>query len=94
MKGEKPNLFKSSLSKSKIQVSNMELSYWDRENVSKEHVNMIEIADWKLICGIPKTLKIAKNIIGSTDVPLNPSTFIQKSRTVYIYAIETHNQLF
>jgi transposase len=67
---------------------------WDRGNVSKEHVNMIELADWKLICGIPKTLKEAKNIISNTDVPLNPSSFIQKSRTGYIYAIKTHNQLF
>jgi transposase len=67
---------------------------WDRGNVSKEHVNMIELADWKLICGIPKTLKEAKNIISNTDVPLNPSTFIHKSRTGHIYAIKTHNQLF
>jgi transposase len=67
---------------------------WDRGNVSKEHVNMIELAGWKLICGIPKTLKEVKNIIDSTDVPLNPSTFIHKSRTGHIYAIRTRDQLF
>ncbi len=67
---------------------------WDRGNVSKEHVNMIESAGWKLICGIPKTLKEVKNIIDSTDVPLNPSTFVHKSRTGHIYAIRTHDQLF
>jgi len=67
---------------------------WDRGNVSKEHVNMIELAGWKLICGIPKTLKEVKNIIGSTDVPLNPSTFIHKSRTGHIYAIRRRDQLF
>jgi transposase len=67
---------------------------WDRGNVSKDHVNMIELAGWKLICGIPKTIKDAKSIIESTDVPLSPATFIQKSRTGYLYAIRTSNQLF
>ncbi|MCG7849867.1 MAG: IS1634 family transposase, partial [ANME-2 cluster archaeon] len=67
---------------------------WDRGNVSKEHVNMIESAGWKLICGIPKTLKEVKNIIDSMDVPLNPLTFVHKSRTGHIYAIRTRDQLF
>lgn len=67
---------------------------WDRGNVSKEHVNMIESAGWKLICGIPKTLKEVKNVIDSTDVPLNPSTFVHKSRTGHIYAIKIRDQLF
>lgn len=55
---------------------------------------MIKLAGWKLICGIPKTLNDVKNIIESTDVPLSPTTFIQKSRTGHIYAIRTNNQLF
>ncbi|MGP8320695.1 MAG: IS1634 family transposase, partial [Methanosarcinaceae archaeon] len=67
---------------------------WDRGNVSKEHVDMIELAGWKLICGIPKTSKKVKNIIKSTDIPLNPSTFVHKSRTGHIYALRTRKQLF
>nr|AAU82818.1 transposase [uncultured archaeon GZfos1D1] len=67
---------------------------WDRGNVSGEYMGMIELAGWKLICGIPKTLKEAKNIIDSTDVPLNPATFVHKSRTGHIYAIRTRDQLF
>jgi len=67
---------------------------WDRGNVSREHVDMIESAGWKLICGIPKTLKEVKKIIEITDVPLNPSTFVHKSRTGHIYAIRTRDQLF
>ncbi len=33
---------------------------WDRGNVSKKHVEMVEGMNWKLICGIPKTSKEAK----------------------------------
>ncbi len=67
---------------------------WDRGNVSKDHVGIIESADWKLICGIPKTLKDVKNIINKTDVPLSPETFVHKSRTGHIYAKRTTDQLF
>lgn len=67
---------------------------WDRGNVSKDHVNTIELAGWKLICGIPKTLKDVKNIIDKTDLPLNPETFVHKSRTGHIYAQRTSNKLF
>lgn len=67
---------------------------WDRGNVSGEYVKMIELAGWKLICGVPKTLKEAKNIIDNTDVPLNPTTFVHKSRTGHIYAVKTRDQLF
>ncbi len=62
--------------------------------MSKEHVNMIESAGWKLIYGISKTLKEVKNIIDNTDVTLNPSTFVHKSRTGYIYAVRTQDLLF
>jgi hypothetical protein len=55
---------------------------------------MIELAHWKLICGIPKTLKDVKNIIDKTDIPLSPETFVHKSRTGHIYAKRTSDQLF
>jgi len=67
---------------------------WDRGNVSGEYVKMIESAGWKLICGVPKTLKEVKKIIDSTDVPLNPLTFVHRSRTGHIYAVRTRDQLF
>ena len=67
---------------------------WDRGNVSKDHVKMIELADWKLICGVPKSSKEVNSIIDNTDVPLNPDTFIHKSRSGHIYAVRTKGQLF
>ncbi len=36
---------------------------WDRGNVSRRYVEMVEDMGWKLICGIPKTSKEAKEII-------------------------------
>ena len=57
-------------------------------------MSMIKLAGWKLICGIPKSLKEVKNIIDSTDVPLNPATFVHKSRTGHIYAIRMRDQIF
>ncbi|VUT26389.1 MAG: hypothetical protein MASP_01478 [Candidatus Methanolliviera sp. GoM_asphalt] len=36
---------------------------WDRGNVSRRYVEMVEDMRWKLICGIPKTSKEAKEII-------------------------------
>jgi transposase len=67
---------------------------WDRGNVSKDNINMIELADWKLICAIPKIFKDVKNIIDKTEIPLSPDTFVHKSRTGHIYAKRTTNQLF
>ncbi|MEA2076021.1 MAG: hypothetical protein U9O85_09905, partial [Euryarchaeota archaeon] len=40
---------------------------WDRDNVSRRYVEMVEGTGWKLICGIPKTTKKAKEIINMTE---------------------------
>ena len=67
---------------------------WDRGNVSKTHVENVESAGWKLICGLPKTSREVRNIIDKTDIPLDPNTFIHKSRSGHIYADKTRGQLF
>ena len=67
---------------------------WDRGNVSREHVGMVEDAGWKLICGVPKTLKEVRDIITDTDVPTDPGTFVHKSRTGHLYAVKTRRRLF
>jgi transposase len=67
---------------------------WDRGNVSKAHVKSVEAAQWKLICGVPKTSKDAKNLIKNTLVPINPTTFVHKSKSNHIYAVQTKGQLF
>ena len=67
---------------------------WDRGNVSKEHVKMVEATGWKLISGIPKTSKEALCFVDETDVEPTPSSFILKSRTGHIYATKAKGPLF
>ena len=67
---------------------------WDRANVSGEHVRIVESAGWKLICAVPKTSKEVCSIIENTNVPLNPYTFLYKSRVGHIYAVKAHGPLF
>lgn len=67
---------------------------WDRGNVSKEYVNIVESAGWKLICGIPKTSNKVVDLLDKTDIPLTPGTFAHKSKMGHIYAVKTKEQLF
>jgi transposase len=67
---------------------------WDRGNVSKEYVNIVESAGWKLICGIPKTSNKVLDLLDKTDIPLTPGTFAHKSKIGHIYAVKTKQQLF
>lgn len=67
---------------------------WDRGNVSKEYVNIVESAGWKLICGIPKTSNTVIDLLDKTDIPLTPNTFAHKSKMGHIYAVKTKGQIF
>lgn len=61
---------------------------WDRGNVSEDHIESVERAGWKLICGIPQTSKAAKKLINETDVPITPETFVRSSKGGHLYAIK------
>ena len=67
---------------------------WDRGNVSKKHVKMVEATNWKLISGIPKTSKEALCFIDKTEVESTPISFILKSRTGHIYATKAKGPLY
>lgn len=67
---------------------------WDRGNVSKDHVKLVEDAGWKLICGVPATSKEACAFLDGTEVPVTPEAFVQRSKTGHIYAVKTKGQLF
>lgn len=67
---------------------------WDRGNVSEDHVKMVESADWKLICGVPKSSNEVTGIIDSTNLQSVPATFVQKTRLGHIYAMKSSGYLF
>lgn len=67
---------------------------WDRGNVSKEHVKMVEGTEWKLICGIPKTSKDALSILRNTEISPSPLSFVRKSKSGSIYAKKVKCKLF
>ena len=67
---------------------------WDRGNVSRKHVELVEEFGWKLICGVPKTSNEAKGIIGKTEIPIGPDSLVRSSQAGHIYAIKTRNELY
>ncbi len=67
---------------------------WDRGNVSRKHVELVEESGWKLICGVPKTSNEAKGIIGKTEIPVGPDSLVRSSQAGHIYAIKTRNELY
>jgi len=67
---------------------------WDRGNVSKKHVEMVEGMNWKLVCGIPKTSNEAKRIISMTDIPIGPDTLVRSSRAGHIYAEKKQRNIY
>ena len=80
----------------RLKDSSIELGtiIWDRGNVSEEYVGLVESAGWNLICGVPKTSNDVCDIVEKTHVPVNPSTFICKSRLGHIYGVKTRDQLY
>jgi hypothetical protein len=60
----------------------------------KKHVQTVDESGWKLICGVPKTSKEAKEIIGKTKIPISPDSLVRSSHAGHIYAIKTENELF
>jgi transposase len=67
---------------------------FDRGNVSKKYVELVEDSGWDLICGIPKTSKSARSLIEDTDIPAKPGTYARKTKKGTIYAIKKKGKLF
>lgn len=67
---------------------------WDRGNVSKDHISLVESAGWKILCGIPKTLKEAVEIIDNTDLRPGPTNLVQSGKSGHIYANKSLEQLY
>jgi transposase len=67
---------------------------WDRGNISKKHVELVEESGWKLISGVPKTSKDAKEAIAQMEIRISPESLVRSSRAGHIYAEKTVYQIF
>ncbi|MHB1622318.1 MAG: IS1634 family transposase [Cuniculiplasma sp.] len=67
---------------------------WDRGNMSMKNVNDLELTSWKLISGIPKSVKQIRNILSETEIRSRPQNFTRKARTAHIYSVLTHGMLY
>jgi len=76
--------------------SNMEpgLLIWDRGNISKKHVELVEQSGWKLLSGVPKTLKDAQEIISDNEIRIGPDSLVRSSQAGHIYAEKITRQLY
>ena len=80
----------------RISTSTMEPGtlIWDRGNISLKHIELVEKSGWKLISGVPKTLKKAKEIIAETEIRIGPESLVRSSQAGHIYAEKTVNQIY
>lgn len=67
---------------------------WDRGNVSADNIKEVEKAKWNLICGIPKSVKGAKHILGTHSVPASMDTLVKVSDGDHIYATTVKGNLY
>lgn len=67
---------------------------WDRGNVSKEHIQDIGLAGWKILCGLPKSLKAVKVLLRETDVKCSHETLTRSSKAGHIYSISTMASIY
>jgi len=80
----------------RISTSTMEPGtlIWDRGNISLKNIELVEKSGWKLISGVPKTLKKAKEIIAETEIHIGPESLIRSSHAGHIYAEKTVHQIY
>ena len=67
---------------------------WDRGNMSANNVNDVESASWKLISGIPKSVKQIRNILSETEIRAKPQNLTRKANTAHIYSVLVHGMLY
>jgi len=67
---------------------------WDRGNISRKHIELVEQSGWMLISGVPKTLKEATEIIAENEIHTGPESLVRSSQAGHIYAEKTVRQLY
>lgn len=67
---------------------------WDRGSVSGKHVRAAEAAGWQLICGVPKSVGAAVDILEATDIRCTHRTLARSSKAGHVYAQKVKGRLY
>ena len=67
---------------------------WDRGNISMKNVEDIELTSWKLISGIPRSMKKAKEIMEHSLIKEKPQNLVRKTKIANIYSTLVHENIY
>lgn len=67
---------------------------WDRGNISQKHIDLVEQSGWKLVSGVPMTLKRAKEIIEENEIHIGPESLARSSKAGHIYAEKIFSHIY
>jgi len=66
---------------------------WDRGYTTTAEIGRVEKEGWKLVCGVTKRTKEAKNLIARTEPPIDPDHLVP-TQCMNIYAEKVDTPLF
>ncbi len=66
---------------------------WDRGYTTTAEIGCVEKEGWKLVCGVTKRTKEAKNLIAETEPPIDPDHLVP-TQCMNIYAKKVDTPLF
>jgi hypothetical protein len=81
----------SSLQESSVEPGTI---IWDRGSVSGRHVRAVETAGWQLICGVPKSVGAAIDVLNATEVKCTHRTLARSSKAGHVYAQKAKGRLY
>ena len=81
----------SSLQESSVEPGTI---IWDRGSVSGKHVKAAEAAGWHLVCGVPKSVGAAVDLLEATEVQCTHRTLARSSKAGYVYAQKVEGRLY
>jgi transposase len=67
---------------------------WDRGNTSEKTVTTVERHGWKVICGVPKISKDAKNLVQNANIPETPENLVPCKNIGELYAVKIRAKLY
>ncbi len=67
---------------------------WDRGNMSMGSLRDLESTPWRLISGIPKSVKQIRDVLQHVEIRTGPQNLTRKANTAHIYSTLAHGMLY